>query len=99
VNSGSSSLKFKVVEFDESSACAADGRQPTAMNSLDRFHLGMDIIDRVPMLKRSAADIRQTIEDSKWRTSHTVPADNHIPLSSGSKQVLPLSQIAPVIEL
>jgi xylulose-5-phosphate/fructose-6-phosphate phosphoketolase len=37
----------------------------TAMNDLDRFHLVMDVIDRVPMLGRSAARVRQEMQDTR----------------------------------
>jgi xylulose-5-phosphate/fructose-6-phosphate phosphoketolase len=35
----------------------------TAMNELDRFHLVKDVIDRVPGLGRSAAHLRQDMDD------------------------------------
>jgi xylulose-5-phosphate/fructose-6-phosphate phosphoketolase len=37
-------------------------------NDLDRFHLVMDVIDRVPTLRASAADVRQLMRDK--RTEH-----------------------------
>jgi xylulose-5-phosphate/fructose-6-phosphate phosphoketolase len=37
----------------------------TAMNDLDRFHLVMDVIDRVPVLGRSAARVRQEMQDTR----------------------------------
>ena len=38
------------------------------MNDLDRFHLVMDVIDRVPGLGTRAAGVRQAMID--WRTRH-----------------------------
>ena len=38
------------------------------MNDLDRFHLVMDVIDRVPGLGTRAAGVRQEMID--WRTRH-----------------------------
>ena len=35
------------------------------MNDLDRFHLVMDVIDRVPGLARRAAVVRQTMVDKR----------------------------------
>jgi xylulose-5-phosphate/fructose-6-phosphate phosphoketolase len=35
------------------------------LNDLDRFHLVMDVIDRVPMLGRSAARVRQEMQDTR----------------------------------
>src|SRR5207248_3803351 len=35
------------------------------LNDLDRFHLVMDVIDRVPGLARRAAHIRQEMEDKR----------------------------------
>jgi xylulose-5-phosphate/fructose-6-phosphate phosphoketolase len=37
------------------------------MNDLDRFHLVMDVIDRVPGLKERAADVRQQMVDMRIR--------------------------------
>jgi xylulose-5-phosphate/fructose-6-phosphate phosphoketolase len=37
------------------------------MNDLDRFHLVMDVIDRVPSLGSSAADVRQDMVDARAR--------------------------------
>jgi xylulose-5-phosphate/fructose-6-phosphate phosphoketolase len=37
------------------------------LNDLDRFHLVMDVIDRVPGLGRRAAHIRQEMEDARLR--------------------------------
>jgi xylulose-5-phosphate/fructose-6-phosphate phosphoketolase len=35
------------------------------LNDLDRFHLVIDVIDRVPGLSGSAAHIRQEMEDAR----------------------------------
>jgi xylulose-5-phosphate/fructose-6-phosphate phosphoketolase len=35
------------------------------LNDLDRFHLVMDVIDRVPGLARRAAHIRQEMQDKR----------------------------------
>jgi xylulose-5-phosphate/fructose-6-phosphate phosphoketolase len=37
------------------------------MNDLDRFHLVMDVIDRVPSLGSRAADVRQDMVDARAR--------------------------------
>lgn len=37
------------------------------LNDLDRFHLVMDVIDRVPGLSDRAADLRQDMVDSRIR--------------------------------
>jgi xylulose-5-phosphate/fructose-6-phosphate phosphoketolase len=37
------------------------------LNDLDRFHLVMDVIDRVPALGSHAADLRQQMEDARVR--------------------------------
>jgi xylulose-5-phosphate/fructose-6-phosphate phosphoketolase len=37
------------------------------LNDLDRFHLVMDVIDRVPELADRAGDVRQLMADSRTR--------------------------------
>jgi xylulose-5-phosphate/fructose-6-phosphate phosphoketolase len=37
------------------------------LNNLDRFHLVMDVIDRVPGLGERAAGLRQQMEDERLR--------------------------------
>jgi xylulose-5-phosphate/fructose-6-phosphate phosphoketolase len=37
------------------------------MNDMDRFHLVMDVIDRVPGLNRTAAWLRQEMVDTRTR--------------------------------
>ena len=37
------------------------------LNDLDRFHLVMDVIDRVPGLGSRAANVRQFMEDERVR--------------------------------
>jgi xylulose-5-phosphate/fructose-6-phosphate phosphoketolase len=37
------------------------------LNDLDRFHLVMDVIDRVPWLGSHAASLRQQMEDERAR--------------------------------
>jgi len=37
------------------------------LNNLDRFHLVMDVIDRVPGLAQRAADVRQVMVDERLR--------------------------------
>jgi xylulose-5-phosphate/fructose-6-phosphate phosphoketolase len=37
------------------------------LNDLDRFHLVMDVIDRVPGLRSRAAHTRQLMEDERMR--------------------------------
>jgi xylulose-5-phosphate/fructose-6-phosphate phosphoketolase len=37
------------------------------LNDLDRFHLVMDVIDRVPGLGVRAAGLRQEMEDTRLR--------------------------------
>jgi xylulose-5-phosphate/fructose-6-phosphate phosphoketolase len=40
------------------------------LNDLDRFHLVMDVIDRVPGLRSKAAHVRQHMEDERLRCRH-----------------------------
>jgi xylulose-5-phosphate/fructose-6-phosphate phosphoketolase len=45
------------------------------LNDLDRFHLVMDVIDRVPSLGSTAADLRQDMADRRvvaraWTREH-----------------------------
>jgi len=37
------------------------------LNDLDRFHLAMDVIDRVPGLATEAAGLRQQLSDERLR--------------------------------
>jgi xylulose-5-phosphate/fructose-6-phosphate phosphoketolase len=37
------------------------------LNDLDRFHLAIDVIDRVPGLANSAGPLRQELEDRRLR--------------------------------
>lgn len=37
------------------------------LNDLDRYHLVMDVIDRVPGLRENAAGLRQEMVDARWR--------------------------------
>jgi xylulose-5-phosphate/fructose-6-phosphate phosphoketolase len=37
------------------------------LNDLDRYHLVMDVIDRVPMLRSRAAHLRQRMQDARLR--------------------------------
>ncbi|ONM46567.1 phosphoketolase [Nocardia donostiensis] len=37
------------------------------LNDLDRYHLVMDVIDRVPALREQAAGLRQEMSDARWR--------------------------------
>ena len=37
------------------------------MNDMDRYHLVMDVIDRVPGLARRAATVRQARRSRRWR--------------------------------
>jgi len=37
------------------------------LNNLDRYHLVMDVIDRVPGLGQRAADLRQEMMDARFR--------------------------------
>jgi len=37
------------------------------LNDLDRYHLVMDVIDRVPQLGERAADLRQEMVDARFR--------------------------------
>lgn len=37
------------------------------LNDLDRYHLVMDVIDRVPRLREQAAGLRQEMADARWR--------------------------------
>jgi xylulose-5-phosphate/fructose-6-phosphate phosphoketolase len=42
------------------------------LNDLDRFHLVMDVIDRVPGLSGSAGNVRQEMADERLRhRAHT----------------------------
>jgi xylulose-5-phosphate/fructose-6-phosphate phosphoketolase len=42
------------------------------LNDMDRFHLVMDVIDRVPGLGERAADLRQQMSDERLRhRAHT----------------------------
>ncbi|WP_084495720.1 phosphoketolase family protein [Nocardia shimofusensis] len=36
------------------------------LNDLDRFHLVMDVVDRVPSLREKAAGLRQEMIDARW---------------------------------
>ncbi len=45
------------------------------MNNMDRFHLVMDVIDHVPKLRSTAADIRQVMVDK--RTQHRAYTTEH----------------------
>jgi xylulose-5-phosphate/fructose-6-phosphate phosphoketolase len=36
------------------------------LNDLDRYHLVMDVIDRVPTLRERAAGLRQEMVDARW---------------------------------
>jgi len=38
------------------------------LNNLDRYHLVMDVIDRVPGLGPRAAPLRQEMEDARLRS-------------------------------
>ncbi|MDA8342042.1 MAG: hypothetical protein M0007_07460, partial [Actinomycetota bacterium] len=45
------------------------------LNDLDRFHLVMDVVDRVPGLGTTAAEVRQEMEDLRataraWTREH-----------------------------
>ncbi|UGT44948.1 phosphoketolase family protein [Nocardia yamanashiensis] len=37
------------------------------LNDLDRYHLVMDVIDRVPSLREKAAGLRQEMVDARWQ--------------------------------
>ena len=41
------------------------------LNDMDRFHLVMDVIDRVPGLGQRAAGLRQEMVDERLRTART----------------------------
>ena len=47
----------------------------TELNGLDRFHLAMDVIDRVPRLQAIAAHLRQHLSDRLAEHRHYV--DTH----------------------
>ena len=50
------------------------------MNDLDRYHLVMDVIDRVPGLGSRAADVRQLMADTRRRArAHTREHGNDLP--------------------
>jgi len=50
------------------------------MNDLDRYHLVMDVIDRVPGLGSHAADVRQLMADTRRRArAHTREHGNDLP--------------------
>jgi xylulose-5-phosphate/fructose-6-phosphate phosphoketolase len=44
-------------------------------NDMDRFHLVMDVIDRVPGLSKRAAVVRQDMQD--LRTKHRAYVNEH----------------------
>ena len=49
------------------------------LNDLDRYHLVMDVIDRVPSLRTQAAGLRQDMADARltartWTREHGVDA-------------------------
>ena len=48
-------------------------------NDMDRFHLVMDVIDRVPGLARRAATVRQAMVDMRARPPHLRPGDRRGP--------------------
>jgi xylulose-5-phosphate/fructose-6-phosphate phosphoketolase len=50
------------------------------MNDLDRFHLVMDVIDRVPALGTRAVRVRQLMEDLRLKARlHTREAGEDLP--------------------
>jgi xylulose-5-phosphate/fructose-6-phosphate phosphoketolase len=50
------------------------------MNDLDRFHLVMDVIDRVPEVGPQAARVRQLMADQRLRArQHTREAGEDLP--------------------
>ena len=50
------------------------------LNDLDRFHLVIDVIDRVPGLGERAADLRQRMVDERLRhRAHTREAGDDSP--------------------
>ena len=40
------------------------------LNDLDRFHLVMDVIDRVPGSRTTAGHVRQLMTDKRLRAAH-----------------------------
>ena len=67
------------------------------LNDLDRFHLVMDVIDRVPGLGERAAALRQEMVDERLRHGHT-PASSATTLprsATGSGRVRRPSSAAP----
>ncbi len=54
------------------------------MNDLDRFHLVMDVVDRVPGLEERSAELRQEMEDARLRArAHTREHGEDAPEVSG----------------
>src|SRR5690348_10630517 len=49
------------------------------LNDLDRYHLVMDVIDRVPSLGSRAAHVRQTMEDQRLRSRQYTRAHGQDP--------------------
>jgi xylulose-5-phosphate/fructose-6-phosphate phosphoketolase len=49
------------------------------LNDLDRFHLVMDVIDRVPRLGTHAADLRQEMEDERMRCQEYARSEGEDP--------------------
>jgi xylulose-5-phosphate/fructose-6-phosphate phosphoketolase len=50
------------------------------LNDLDRYHLVMDVIDRVPRLGERAAGLRQEMTDARLRArAHTREAGDDLP--------------------
>jgi xylulose-5-phosphate/fructose-6-phosphate phosphoketolase len=60
------------------------------LNDLDRFHLVMDVIDRVPSLGSSAAGLHQTMSDARLTArAHTREHGEDAPAISGWTWPLP----------
>jgi len=54
------------------------------MNDLDRYHLVMDVVDRVPGLRSRAADLRQHMADARVRArAYTRDHGEDLPEVSG----------------
>jgi xylulose-5-phosphate/fructose-6-phosphate phosphoketolase len=60
------------------------------MNDLDRFHLVIDVIDRVPALARRAAVVRQGMVD-KRAEHHTYVRDSGVDLPEVAQWMWPTS--------
>jgi len=44
----------------------------TVLNDIDRFHLVMDVIDRLPQMSDKEADLKQQLQDKRIEHKHYI---------------------------